>query len=90
MARPNVTLQPSKRTVTLAAAQIYAGYVAAGCVTSEEVAAAWIDRSIREAVVIARKVERCVQSDDELPDEEKPRLRQWVDEHPLPHLGSPE
>ncbi len=87
MPRPNVTLQPSKRTVTLAAAQIYAAYVAAGWVQKEEHPNHWIERSVQEAIVMARQVDLSVQSDDELPDEGKPRLRDWPDEQPSPPPG---
>ncbi len=80
MPRPNVTLQPSKRTVTRAATQIYAAYVAAGWLQKEEDAQPWIDRSVREAIAIARQVDASVQSDEELPDEGKPRLREWPEE----------
>ena len=80
MPRPNVTLQPSKRVVTLAAAQIYAAYIAAGWIQKEEDVTAWMDRSIREAIAIARTVDVSVQSDEELPDEAKPRLRDWPEE----------
>ncbi len=80
MPRPNVTLQPSKRTVTLAAAQIYAAYVTAGWVQKEEDVASWIDRAVQEAIILARNVEASVQSDEELPDEGKQRLREWPEE----------
>ncbi len=80
MPRPNVTLQPSKRTVTMAAAQIYSAYIAAGWVQKEEGIDGWIDRAIREAIAIARNVDATVQSDEELPDEGRPRLREWPDD----------
>jgi len=80
MPRPNVTLQPSKRTVTITAAQIYSAYIAAGWVQKEEDARGWMDRSIQEAIAMARSVEASVQSDEELPDEGKPRLREWPEE----------
>jgi hypothetical protein len=80
MARPNVTLQPSKRVVTLAAAQIYAAYVAAGCVPKEEDTEVWMNRAVREAIALAQKVDVSVQSDEELPDEAKPRLRDTLPE----------
>lgn len=80
MPRPNVTLQPSKRTVSLVAAQIYAAYIAAGHIPREDDAQAWIDRAIREAIAIARGVDASVQSDEELPDDGKPRLREWPEE----------
>ena len=44
-------------------------------------------QAIQEAVTIARQVDVSVQSDDELPDEGKARLRQWSDETALPPLG---
>ena len=89
MPRPNVTLQPSKRTVTLAAAQIYSAYIAAGFVQQDEDVEAWIDRSVREATAIARHVDVSVQSDEELPDEGKPRLREWPEDSAVPKLNPP-
>jgi len=87
MPRLNVTLQPSKRTVTEAAARIYAAYVAAGWIQKEESAKSWMERSIQEAIHIARTVDATVQSDDELPDEARMRLRDVPeDAPPLPKL----
>lgn len=63
--KKTLTLQGSEGVVVRAAADIYAGYVAAGRVPEggEQV---WIDRSVREALRIADLVERSVQSDEEL------------------------
>ena len=69
MAKPDVTLQPSKATVTLAAANIYAAYVVSGQVENDS-AQSWIKRSIREAIGIARTVDACARSDAELPSTE--------------------
>lgn len=89
MMRTNVTLQPSKRIVTLSAAQIYAAYVAAGHVQPEASRKKWIERSVREAVAIAQYVEHTVQSDDELPDDGKQRLRDLPDDEEVPDISPP-
>jgi len=69
MTKPDVTLQPSKGVIAQAAAQIYAAHIIADQVAEED-ADAWIKRSIREAVAIARTIDASVQSDDELPSTE--------------------
>ena len=69
MTKPDVTLQPSKGIITQAAATIYAAFVAAGRVPDDQ-ADAWIKRSIRDAISIARTVDVSVQSDAELPASE--------------------
>ena len=65
MAKPYVSLQPSEGIITTAAANIYTAYISAGRVTegNEE---EWIDRSIKEAISIARKTDATIQSDSEL------------------------
>ena len=89
MTRTNVTLQPSKRIVTLSATSIYAAYVSAGKIQCEQDAQDWIDRSVREAISIAEHVERLVQSDEELPDDGKQRLRDWPDDDDVPEVRPP-
>jgi hypothetical protein len=66
MAKPDVTLQPSKGIVAQAAAEIYSAYICAGRVDDAEIDQ-WIKRSIREAITIARTVDAAVMSDAELP-----------------------
>ncbi len=87
MERPNVTLQPSKRTVTVAAAHIYSAYIAAGCVREAEDADQWVKRSVDEAVAIARRVEQAIQSDEELPDDGRQRLRALPDDAEFPNIA---
>jgi hypothetical protein len=65
VAKPKLSLQPSEATLFRAAAQIYAAYVAAGRVpTNEE--SAWMERSVREAYRLARIADEAVQSDNEM------------------------
>jgi|GEM_PF-657106 len=63
MSKPDITLQPSKGIISEAAARIYAGYIAAGLVKDEDVSA-WIKRSIREAIIIAKTVNASIESHD--------------------------
>lgn len=65
MKKPSLSLQPSEGIVVRSAAQIYAAYITAGHIkkgTEQE----WIERSIREAFLIARLTDEAVQSDTEL------------------------
>ena len=87
MTRTNVSLQPSKQIVALAAAQIYSAYVAAGSVPVDGDVEDWINRSVREAIEIAQKVDDSVQSDEELPDHEKLRLREVPDDTEYPKVA---
>ena len=87
MTRTNVSLQPSKQIVAMAAAQIYSAYVTAGSVQVEGDVEDWINRSVREAVAIAVKVDESVQSDEELPDQEKLRLRELPDDAEYPKVA---
>lgn len=64
MAKPDVTLDPSKGVVAQMAARIYAAYITRGAVKDGE-EASWMQRSIREAVRIAKTVAASVESDDE-------------------------
>jgi len=64
MTKPDVTLEPSKGVVSQMAARIYAAYIARGAVKDGE-EAKWMQRSIREAVRIARTVDASIESDDE-------------------------
>ena len=65
MTKKHMRLQPSESVVVAASAQIYAAYIAAGRVNSGE-EEQWMQRSIREALKIARAVDDAVISDDEL------------------------
>lgn len=71
MAKPNLTLQPSKGVVVQAAAQVYAAYVAAGRVNDADTDD-WIKRAIREVYTIARAVDSSFYSDNEMPADEQP------------------
>jgi hypothetical protein len=82
MAKPDVTLQPSKGVVTQAAADIFAAYIAAGHVNGQS--DEWIKRAIREAIIIARTVDTTVQSDEELPATGEDNLRESSIDAELP------
>ena len=77
--KPDVTLQPSKRVIANAAAQIFAAYIAAGHAKEESESERWIKRSLSEAITIARTVQSAVLSDAELPDEGEHQLRELND-----------
>ena len=63
MHKPHITLQPSQRVISGAAARIYAAYVTAGRVHDDDVEA-WIKRSIREAAAIAKTIGTSIESHD--------------------------
>jgi hypothetical protein len=63
MSKPDITLQPSQRVISDAAARIYAAYVTAGRVKDDDVET-WIKRSIREAAAIAKAIGACIESHD--------------------------
>lgn len=65
MGKPTLSLQPSEGIVVNSAATIYAAYLATGRV-AEGTEREWIDRSIREAFMIARLTDEAIQSDTEL------------------------
>lgn len=68
MAKGKIThlkLQHSESVVVQAAAQIYAAYIAAGRVPEGD-EASWMERSIREAIRIARATDAVVISDEEI------------------------
>jgi hypothetical protein len=58
-------LEVSEGIVVQVAGQIYSAYIAAGRVT-EDSEKEWMNRSVREALRIARVVDDTVQSDGEL------------------------
>jgi len=61
----HLKLQHSESVVVQAAAQIYAAYIATGRVPEGE-EARWMERSIREAIRIARATDAAVVSDEEV------------------------
>jgi hypothetical protein len=65
MAKPYLALQQSEGVIVQSAARIYAAYIAAGRVPegSEQ---EWMDRSIREALRIARVTDETIQADGEM------------------------
>lgn len=65
MAKPKLSLHPSEAVVAQSAANIYAAYIVASRVPEghEE---KWIQRSIREAYLIARLTDDAIQSDTEM------------------------
>lgn len=65
MTKPKLSLQSSEGIVVQSAAQIYAAYIAAGRVT-EGREREWIQRSIREAFLIAQMTDEAIESDSEL------------------------
>jgi hypothetical protein len=58
-------LQPSETAIFQAAANIYAGYVQSGQVTSEN-STEIMKKAIGASISIARTVEKIVQSDEEM------------------------
>lgn len=65
MKNPYIALQPSESVLVQAAATIYAGYVVAGRVEDAHVNE-WLERSIREALKLAKTVDDNVTADDEM------------------------
>lgn len=65
MAKVKLSLQPSEAVVVQAAANIYAAYVASVRVT-EGREHEWMERSIKEAIAIARLTDDMIQSDSEM------------------------
>jgi hypothetical protein len=65
MAKPVLSLQPSETALFHAASRIYAAYISSGHVT-EGNEDDMLNRSITEALRMARRVEEAVQSDSEL------------------------
>jgi len=63
MSKPDITLEPSKGVVSEMAAQIYSAYIIRGDVQEGE-ENQYMERSIREAVRIAKTVERSVETED--------------------------
>ena len=61
MPKPGITLDPSKAVISQMAAQIYAAYIIHGVVKDEE-RVSWMERSIREAVRIAKTVDASIET----------------------------
>ena len=51
-------LQPTEQSLTIAASQIYAAYVASG--QAKDDPSAWLDRAVDEAILIGRKIDERV------------------------------
>ena len=60
----SVELQPSETHVLAAASRIYAAFIASGQVSMQS-AEEMIETSVRQAIHMAYRVDRLVQSDDE-------------------------
>lgn len=71
MAKPDITLEPSKGVISQMAARIYAAYITRGAVREGE-EADWMQRSIREAVRIAKTVDASIESENESNASEPP------------------
>lgn len=65
MSKVYLTLHPSERAVATAAAQIYSAYIAAGRV-SEGTQSDWMQRSVQEAIEIAKIADQSITSDGEM------------------------
>lgn len=65
MSKPKISLQPSEAVVAQIAGMIYAAHIGAGQVVPGK-EQEWIDRSIRDAIKIARQTDEAVQSDNEM------------------------
>ena len=65
MAKPVLSLQPSEIAVFSAGAQIFSAYIASGHVTGGN-ESDMMDRSLSEALKMAKRLEEMVQSDSEL------------------------
>ena len=82
MSKPEITLEPSKGVVSEMAAQIYSAYIIRGDVQEGE-EDQYMERSIREAVRIAKTVERSVETEDVPAVGEDVRATGW----PAPPTG---
>lgn len=65
MSKPYVTLKPSEQTIVTAAAQIYAGYLAAGRVSDESEEPTYLKKALQQAIQLARQTDEIVQADGE-------------------------
>ncbi|GAB5441794.1 MAG: hypothetical protein Fues2KO_21430 [Fuerstiella sp.] len=64
MNKPYIKLKESERTIVTAAATIYAGYVSGGRVPDGE-EKTWLDRSLKEAIALAKATDAAVMADGE-------------------------
>jgi hypothetical protein len=65
MDKPFLSLQPSESALLAAAAHIFSAYIVSGHVTGGN-ESDMMDRSVAEALKMARRIEEMVQSDTEL------------------------
>ena len=65
MEKLTLTLQPTEAVVFTASANIYAAYIAAGQVPPGQ-EQEWMERAIRDALLIAKRVDESIQSDEEM------------------------
>ncbi|MGZ8921103.1 MAG: hypothetical protein ACXW3L_08970 [Limisphaerales bacterium] len=65
MQRTKISFQASESAVFTVAGQIYSAYIANGKITPGE-ERKWMERSLREAIQLAKLTEEQVQSDSEL------------------------
>jgi hypothetical protein len=65
MAKPVLSLQPSEAALLGAAARIFSAYLVSGHVTGGN-ESEMMDRSVSEALKMARRIDEMVQSDNEL------------------------
>ena len=70
MAKKHFKLQHSESVIVQAAAQIYAAYITSGRVTDGD-EAIWMQRSIKEAVMIGEATDNTIISDDEIDSSER-------------------
>ena len=70
MAKKHFRLQSSESVVTQAASQIYAAYISSGRVKEGE-ESRWMERSIKEAVMIAQATDDLIISDEEIDASER-------------------
>lgn len=64
MNKPYIKLKESERTIVTAAATIYAGYVSGGRVAEGE-EQEWLNRSLKEAIALAKSADAAVMADGE-------------------------
>lgn len=79
------SLQPSETAILQAAVNIYASYIVAGQVTSENQAKK-MKEAVADSISMARHVESVIESDSQISGKERQRLSNTVIEegsHPL-------
>lgn len=65
MSKVHLTLRHSESVVASAAATIYAAYIASGKVSDGD-EEDWMERSLQEAIRLARRADQMVVSDEEM------------------------